>query len=192
MLRISRKLAVTLIAITSSQSLGETWGIGDSVPTAPALPTRMSSRLKRSKIAAPSWSICAPFPRSSGTRVARSPPAWRIWSSTSSSPPTVRAARISRAPSAANRRATAAPIPREAPVIRATRPASRPELASAILCKQAQLDGNALVVVGEGDRIIAGEAGIAEARPRRIAPGLAHRAVEPVDGDEGEAVDAED
>jgi hypothetical protein len=46
--RISRQLAVTLTAITRSNTPGSMWPIGDSVPRMPALPSRMSSFLKRS------------------------------------------------------------------------------------------------------------------------------------------------
>ena len=39
--------------------------------------------------------------------------------------------------------------------------------------------------VGQPDRVLAGEAGIAVLRQPRVAAGLAHRPVEPVDRDEG-------
>src|SRR5205809_863239 len=41
------------------------------------------------------------------------------------------------------------------------------------------------------DRVVAGEAGVAEARRQGVAAGLAHRPVEPVDRQVGEAVDAD-
>src|SRR3546814_3451559 len=45
--------------------------------------------------------------------------------------------------------------------------------------------------IRQPDRVVAGEAGVAELRRRRVAPCLAHGAVEAVDGNEGEAVDAD-
>src|SRR5205823_11208832 len=62
--------------------------------------------------------------RSNGTKVAL-PPAARIRSSVSSRPPTVRPVKTRWAPSRASRSATAAPMPREAPVISAILPARR-------------------------------------------------------------------
>src|SRR5437899_2841100 len=44
MARISRQLAVTLTAKTSSQAFGSTWPSGESGPRMPALPIRMSKR----------------------------------------------------------------------------------------------------------------------------------------------------
>src|SRR5690606_39078673 len=49
----------------------------------------------------------------------------------------------------------------------------------------------AFLVVEEARRIVAGEAGVAELRLRGVAPILAHRAVEPVDRNERQAVDAD-
>src|SRR4029077_338647 len=129
---------------------------------------------------------------SRGTRVAW-PPAAFTASSTSSSPPTVRASRISSAPSSAKRLAMAAPSPREAPVTSATRPASRPSaMVSGGLGEEGELRGRVGALVGQPGRIIAGEAGVAILRLARIAPRLPHGPIEPVDGDEGEAVDADD
>ena len=48
------------------------------------------------------------------------------------------------------------------------------------------------VGVGRPDRVVAGEAGVAKARGERVAASLAHRAVEAVDRQEGEAVDADE
>src|SRR6266851_3901025 len=99
------------------------------------------------------------------------------------------------APSAAKRLAMAAPKPREAPLMSAIRPWSRPlatVMRSRSLRQERQLDRDrAGLVVGEGDRIIAGEAGVAVLGRRGVAPSLAHRAVEPVDRDEGETVGAD-
>src|SRR5262249_58889062 len=85
----------------------------------------------------------------------------------------------------------------EAPVTSAGRLCGRPPLADVIrssrLGEQRQLDRDlARLVVGEGDRVIAGKAGVAEPGCRGIAARLAHRAVEPVDRDEGEAVGADE
>src|SRR6185312_15778758 len=132
--------------------------------------------------------------RSKGTSVAVLPAA-RTASSASSSPPTVRATSTSWAPSTAKRRATAAPRPREAPVMRARRPASRPgvgDMRLGRLGKQRELGrGAAAALVGEGGWVIAGEAGVAELRALLVAAGFAHGAVEAVDGDEGQAVDVD-
>src|SRR3546814_12465111 len=49
----------------------------------------------------------------------------------------------------------------------------------------------AAFAVGQGDRIVAGEAGVAVLDGFGIAPGLAHGAVQAVDRDEGEAVDTD-
>src|SRR5580692_11375498 len=62
--------------------------------------------------------------RLSGTRVAL-PPSFRISSSSSSSPPWVRATATTWAPALASARAVAWPMPREAPVTRAIREARR-------------------------------------------------------------------
>src|SRR5437763_15763908 len=133
--------------------------------------------------------------RSSGTSVAV-PPAARTRSSVSSRPPTVRAASTTCAPSRAKLSATAAPMPREAPVISAILPARRPAIDPVKLCgfgEQRQLHRYLAVIgVGEPDRIVAGEAGVAEFGTRRDALFLAHRAVEAIDRDEGEAVDADE
>src|SRR5271155_2492347 len=142
--------------------------------------------------------------RSNGTSVAL-PPAARIWSSTSSRPPTVRAASTTCAPSPARRRAIAAPMPREAPVISAILPASRPPGVaipvsfrrpradrSGVFGQQRELHRDLAVVgVGGRDRVVAGKAGLEEGRGERGAASLAHRAVEAVDRQEGKAVDAD-
>src|SRR3546814_11719164 len=47
----------------------------------------------------------------------------------------------------------------------------------------------AAFAVGQSDRIVAGEAGVAVLDGFGIAPGLAHGAVETVDRDEGESID---
>src|SRR6266446_4668259 len=136
--------------------------------------------------------------RSSGTRVAL-PPAARTRSSVSSSPPTVRPTKTRWAPSRANRSATAAPMPREAPVISAILPARRvspliaPTERSGGDGEQRQLHRDLAVVgVGERDRVVAGKAGVAEMRRELVAAGLAHRPIQPVDRDEGEAVDPDE
>ena len=68
----------------------------------------------------------------------------RIASSISSRPPTVRAARTTCAPSRAKRTATAAPMPREAPVISAILPASRrAEFRSAVAANKQPQAGSA-------------------------------------------------
>ena len=51
--RISRQLAVTLTAITSSQTFGSRWASGVIAPSSPALPRSMSSLPQRENIAAP-------------------------------------------------------------------------------------------------------------------------------------------
>ena len=116
--------AVKFSASTWFHSLGSLWARGPSDPRVPALATRMSRRPRRSPSDGPSAITLSAWVRSSGTRSA-DPPAFRTASSISSSAPMVRATRTSWAPSAANARAVAAPMPREAPVIRATRPSSR-------------------------------------------------------------------
>src|SRR6266481_9394851 len=190
--------------------------------------------------------------RSTGTSVVV-PPAARMASSSSSRPPTVRAASTTWAPSAAKRRATAAPMPREAPVISAILPASRPLTGSPRLtelptksrssstrlqlgdcraekrqrippCRrvcdrksadyaplfcptthscaipepssgfgeEGQLHGDLAVIgVDVRDRIITGKAGVAEVRRKIVSPRLAHRPVEPINRQEGKAVDAD-
>src|ERR1700730_1780181 len=132
--------------------------------------------------------------RSTGTSVAL-PPMARMASSTSSRPPTVRAAKSTSAPSAAKCRATAAPMPREAPVISAILPARRLVTLSepsSGFSKKRQLHGDLAVIgVDKRDRVIAGKAGVAEVRSQVVSPGLAHRPVEPVDRQKGEAVDSD-
>src|SRR5215510_3288061 len=87
----------------------------------------------------------------------------------------------------------AAPSPREAPVTSATRPASRPDvMMSGGLGEKGELRRRAHALIGQGCRIVAGEAGVAELGMLGIAALPSHGAVEPVDGDEGEAVDADD
>src|SRR4051812_37045969 len=124
---------------------------------------------------------------SSGTRVAW-PPSALILSSSSSRPPTVRATSTQCAPSRAKASAAAAPRPREAPVISARRPARRPpafSLTGAAVMAAASGDfgeeGELAIfdadLVVERDRIVAGEAGVAEGRLAGIAAaGQAHGA----------------
>src|ERR1700736_4718278 len=132
--------------------------------------------------------------RSSGTRGAL-PPMARMASSTSSRPPTVRAAKTTCAPSAAKCRATAAPMPRDLPVISEILPARRPVTLSepsSGFSKKRQLHGDLAVIgVDMRDRVIAGKAGVAEVRCQVVSPRLAHRPVEPVDRQKGEAVDTD-
>src|SRR5262245_3829915 len=143
-------------------------------------------------MAAPRRSSAGKSVMSRGTRVACAPEA-RATSSTSSSPPTVRASRMSSAPSAANRLAMAAPSPREAPVTSATRPARRPgAMRSGGFGEERELSGGADALIRETGRIVAREAGVTELRLARIAPRPPHGAIEPIDGNEGEAVDPDD
>src|SRR5580704_6753944 len=138
-----------------------------------------------------------PSVTSSGTRVAE-PPSALIWSSTASSPPTVRATSTQCAPSRAYASAVAAPRPREAPVISARRPARRPagaaptREASGRLDEQGELAVLDSQLVVERDRVVAGEAGVAEGRLVGITAGLAHGAVESVDRHEGQRIDLDE
>src|SRR5690242_17119273 len=117
-----------------------------------------------------------PSVTSSGTSVA-APPTALILSSSSSRPPTVRATSTQCAPSRAKASAAAAPRPREAPVTNARRPASRPEeaavteKASGRFDEQRELTILDTDLIVERDRVIAGEAGVAEGGLRRIAAG---------------------
>src|SRR5579885_59784 len=192
-----RQFAVRLRSTTFDQISGGIWRSGEKTPNSAALPTRTSSRPERLKRAAANSSILAKSRRSNGTRVAVPPPA-RIMSSTSSRPPTVRAANTTCAPALAYRTATAAPSPREAPVTNAILPSSgrgagegsvEIGMPSGEFGQQRQLHGHLTVAgIDRRDRIVTGEAGVAKARCRRVAARLAHRPVEPVDRQEGEAV----
>ncbi len=73
--RMSRQLAVTLTAITSSHVFGSRWWRGVRRPRTPALPTKASSRPHRRKSASPSRSMAAKSRKSIGTK--SSPPAPR-------------------------------------------------------------------------------------------------------------------
>src|SRR3990167_5353260 len=199
--RISRQLAVTFTAMIRSKSLGSMWPIGDSAPRTPALPSSTSSRPKRSWSAAPRRSMPGPSVTSSGPSVAE-PPSALILSSIASSPPTVRATSTQCAPSPAKAGAAAAPRPREAPVISARRPARRPVLPSGAAVMTAGSGGfgeeGELAIfyadlVVERDRIVAGEAGVAEGGLLGVAAaGQAHGAVEAVDRHEGQRIDADE
>src|SRR5918994_3707631 len=136
-----------------------------------------------------------PSVTSSGTRVAAPPWAW-ILSSSSSIPPTVRATRTQCAPSRAKASAAAAPRPREAPVTSARRPARRPGEAALTGKASGRFDEQRELTildahhVVERDRIVAGEAGVAEARVGRIAPGQPHGTIKAVDRQEGQGIAA--
>src|SRR4029077_17457179 len=127
-----------------------------------------------------------PSVTSSGTSVA-APPTALILSSSSSRPPTVRATSTQCAPSAAKARAAAAPRPREAPVTNARRPARRPGEAAVTMTASGRFDEQRELAildadhVVERDRVVAGEAGVAEGGLLGIAAGQAHGAIEPVD-----------
>src|SRR3989344_4664131 len=182
------------MASVLSQSFGSRCESGVSVPSDPALPTRISSFPQRSKIVAPSRSMAGRSVRSNGTSVAL-PPTFRISSSTSSSPPTVRATRITCALSAAMPSATARPMPRDAPVMTAMRSCKRPviqEIPSGDLGEKRQLTCPLLAVaIDKRRRIVAGETMIRELRMLLVAMGETHGAIEPVHGDECQAVDAD-
>src|SRR5215472_2416282 len=127
-----------------------------------------------------------------GTSVAL-PPRALISSSASSSPPTVRATRITWAPASANASAAARPIPRDAPVTSATRPSS---VFLAIVSGDVREERELVVLgaaadVGQLNRIGTREAGIAELRRRGIALAAAHGAVETVHRYEGERIRAD-
>src|SRR5262249_51340368 len=138
-----------------------------------------------------------PSVTSSGTSVAE-PPAALILSSSSSRPPTVRATSTQCAPSRAKARAAAAPKPREAPVTSARRPAKRPGEAAVTTRASGRFDEQRELAildprhVVERDRIVAGEAGVAEGRVVGVAAGQAHGAIEPVDRQEGQRIDADE
>src|ERR1700729_190572 len=131
-----------------------------------------------------------------GTRVAVPPSFW-ISSSVSSSPPTVRATRMTWAPALASAMAEARPMPREAPVTSAMRP-SRDGFSPGFMrdflgdVRQQGKLPRAAADVGQGNRIIAGETGVTErgGAGHPLAP--AHGAVEAVHGDEGQAVGADE
>src|SRR3546814_18241527 len=88
----------------------------------------------------------------------------------------------------------ASPMPRLAPVISAIRSFRRiggVSLFLAVFGEQGELLGTARragELVGQADRIVAGEAGIAEGRLGRIARRAAHGAVQALHRQEGEAV----
>src|SRR4051794_20899850 len=137
-----------------------------------------------------------PSVTSSGTSVAE-PPWALILSSSSSSPPTVRATSTQWAPSRAKASAAAAPSPREAPVTSARRPARRPGEAAVTRKASGRFDEQRELAifhahhVVERDRVVAGEAGVAETRIVWIAAGQAHGAIETVDRQEGQRIDAD-
>src|SRR3984957_20115435 len=132
----------------------------------------------------PIASTCSPSLRSSGSRVVL-PPSARIASSVSSNPPCVRAVATTWTPCRASSMATAAPMPRLAPVTSATEPDTVVIAAGLLRCarndreatggkgrdggpaasvalgQQAQLPLGIVGLVRERYRIIAGEAGIA-------------------------------
>src|SRR5258707_3075866 len=101
--------------------------------------------------------------RSSGTSVA-APPLDRIASSSSSSPPTVRATATTCAPASARAIAAARPMPRDAPVTSAIRSVGD-GTALADLGEQRELTHVvAALAVGQPRRVSAGKAGVAELR----------------------------
>src|SRR5580698_5252068 len=194
--RISRQLAMRLTSITSWKVLGSRCVSGVSCPSTPALPRKASSLPQRSKIEAPNRSIASKSRRFIGTRVALPPSFW-ISSSASSSPPTVRATRMTWAPALASAMAEARPMPREAPVTKAIRP-SREGFSPGCMgnflgyIRQQGKLPRAAADVGERNRVIAGEAGVAEAGRGRQPLRLAHGAIKAVHGDEGQAVGADE
>ena len=86
--------------------------------------------------------------------------------------------------------ATAAPMPRLAPVTSATAPSSAPAIQS-FAVSRLSCRSELSVLVGQGNRIIAGEAGIAVVRRAGIAARLAQCAIQPVDRNERQAVGAD-
>src|SRR5262249_380400 len=131
---------------------------------------------------------------SRGTSVAVLP-SLRIWSSSSSRPPTVRAVATICAPASASANAVAWPMPREAPVTSAIRSASGfmesgSEAKLDRLGQQRQLSRRDVLAgaVGHRRRISAGEAVIGELRPHWVAPLLAHGTIDAVDREERERV----
>ena len=164
--RISRQVAVRLTAITSSQSLGRMCAHRREHAERAGV-ARPGCRAGRSARAG--WArarrASAPSRRSSGSSVAL-PPAARMASSISSSPPWVRAVMHDmRACGGRVRRAAAAPMPRLAPVTRATRPASGPVSGHRFRQSARRSAGDCRCRhVGQRDRVIAGEAGVAVLR----------------------------
>src|SRR6516225_749245 len=145
---------------------------------------------------APSRSMASKSRRFMGTRVAVPPIFW-ISSSVSSRPPTVRATRMTWAPALASAMAEARPMPREAPVTSAMRPSREgfsPGCMGSFLgyIRQQRKLQRATADVGQGDWVIAGETGVAEAGRGRHPFRLAHGAVEAVHGNEGQAVCADE
>src|SRR5690606_13797459 len=118
---------------------------------------------------------------SAGASVAPSPVAARIASSRASRAPCVRASAMMWAPALARAMAAASPIPRDAPVTTAMRPASG--RSDGISGKGSSLAGideqadagrrRAVFKIGEAGGVVAGEAGVAEARELRITARLA-------------------
>ena len=90
---------------------------------APAAVTSTSIRPWSSRARATRAATAASSLTSAGTADAR-PPAARIWCAVASSSEAERAARTTAAPARANVSATARPMPRPPPVMRATRPVS--------------------------------------------------------------------
>src|SRR4051794_13656518 len=89
----------------------------------PALLTRMSSPPKAARASAASDSTAAGEPRSAVSTAVRTPWVLVIVSACSASCAAARPCRTTSAPAAARASATAAPMPRDAPVTRARRPA---------------------------------------------------------------------
>src|SRR6266542_1476069 len=120
---VSRKAPVRFVERTRSQDSLDIRRIRLSSVT-PALLTRTSICPSSVSARLTPLSIEAGSDRSSGRTLAR-PPVAAISATTFPSASTVRAAATMRAPSEASRRAIASPMPREAPVTRATRPSNR-------------------------------------------------------------------
>src|ERR1700749_1163008 len=93
------------------------------------------------------------------------------------------------APAFASASDAALPMPRDAPVMSATRPSSGFVMISSDVGEQRELTGlTALVQIRQRDWIGAGEAGITELRRRRVTLALPRRAVHSVHRHEREAV----
>src|ERR1700742_4832896 len=111
-----------------------------------------------------------------GTRVAVPPTFW-ISSSVSSRPPTVRATQMTCAPAAPSAMAAARPMPRDAPVTSAIRFSRALVIGRACARsgdEQRELTSAAAAVeVSQFDRVVAGEAGVAELRQGVVALVLA-------------------
>ena len=188
-----RQLAVTLTAMTSSQTVGSTCPSGDSCracrhcrPARRACPSVRRSRRRAGRCASPSLQV---------ERHERgAPPAARISSSSSSSPPRCAPRATTCAPAAASASAAARPMPRDAPVTRAIAAASRFVAHGLSRLRRGATAGSGVAPARSvsGGRVVAGEAMVGELRPDRIAPLLAHGPVEAVDREEGEAIDADD